>query len=108
MHGHQLLIDGKRIKSINRWYNKQNTYLQSKNDKQCIKSFTNKQARLYQWRNNCTRDYLNKTVRVIINHCIESQIGKVIAGYNPGIKQEINIGKSNYRRNQYNRLHICH
>ncbi|MDJ0747559.1 MAG: transposase [Xenococcaceae cyanobacterium MO_167.B27] len=90
--GHQFLIDGKRLKSINRWYNKQNAYLQSKKDKQGIKSFTQKQARLYQWRNNCVRDYLNKAAKVIINHCLEYQIGKLIVGYNPGIKQEINIG----------------
>ncbi|RMF23327.1 MAG: transposase, partial [Cyanobacteria bacterium J083] len=105
--GHQFLIDGKRLKSINQWYNKRNAQLQSAKDKQwCdpgdsqaprqgIKSFTTKQARLYQWRNNCVRDYLNKTARIIINHCISNQIGKLIVGYNPGIKQEINIGRAN-------------
>ncbi|MGB3404573.1 MAG: transposase [Microcoleaceae cyanobacterium] len=108
--GHQFLIDGRRLKSINRWYNKRNAQLQSQKDraykgrsfatttapyKQGIKSFTQKQARLYQWRNNCVRDYLNKAGRLVIDHCIEHQIGKLIVGYNPGIKQEINIGKSN-------------
>ena len=93
--GHQFLIDGKRLKSINQWYNKRNAQLQSKKDKQGIKSFTHRQARLYQWRHNCVRDYLNKAARLVINHCIEHQIGKLIVGYNPGIKQEVNIGKSN-------------
>jgi IS605 OrfB family transposase len=93
--GHQFLIDGKRLKSINQWYNKRNAQLQSKKDNQGIKSFTNKQARLYQWRSNCVRDYLNKSVRTIINHCLKHDIGKLVVGYNPGIKQEINIGKSN-------------
>ncbi|MGL5943178.1 MAG: RNA-guided endonuclease InsQ/TnpB family protein [Waterburya sp.] len=93
--GHQFLIDGKRLKSINQWYNKRNSQLQSQKDKQGIKSFTNKQARLYQCRNNSVRDYLNKAARLIVNHCLEHQIGKLIVGYNPGIKQEINIGKSN-------------
>ncbi|MBW4638593.1 MAG: transposase [Gloeocapsa sp. UFS-A4-WI-NPMV-4B04] len=93
--GHQFLIDGKRLKSINQWYNKRNAQLQSQKEKQGIKSFTNKQSRLYQWRNNCVRDYLNKAVRLIISHCLKHEIGKLIIGYNPGIKQEINIGKSN-------------
>lgn len=93
--GHQFLIDGKRLKSINQWYNKRNAQLQSRKDKQGIKSFTNKQSRLYQWRSNCVRDYLNKSVRTIINHCLKYDIGKIVVGYNPGIKQEINIGKSN-------------
>ena len=125
--GHQFLIDGKRLKSINQWYNKQNAYLQSLKDQQrCdpapshganassfksgnppnglaqerapregIKSFTYKQARLYQWRNNCVRDYLNKAAKIIINYCLEHGIGNLIVGYNPGIKQEINIGRTN-------------
>ena len=110
--GHQFLIDGKRLKSINQWYNKRNAELQSAKDKQrCdpadsqsakesaprqgIKSFTNQQARLYQWRNDRVRDYLNKTARIIINHCLTYQIGKLVVGYNPGIKHEINIGRSN-------------
>lgn len=94
-NGHQFLIDGKRLKSINQWYNKRNAQLQFKKDKQGIKSLTNKQARLNRWRNNCVRDYLNKSARLIINHCIENQIGKLVVGYNPGIKCEINIGRSN-------------
>jgi putative transposase len=93
--GHQFLIDGKRLKSINQWYNQQNAYLQSKKDLQGIKSFIQKQAKLYQWRNNRVRDYLNKSARIIINHCLTYQIGKLIVWYNPGIKQEINIGRSN-------------
>ncbi|MGL6341784.1 MAG: RNA-guided endonuclease InsQ/TnpB family protein [Waterburya sp.] len=93
--GHQFLIDGKQLKSINQWYNKQNAYLQSLKDKQGIKSFTHKQARLFQWRNNFVRDYLNKAARLIINYCVANQVGKLIVGYNPGIKQEINLGKSN-------------
>ena len=93
--GHQFLIDGKRLKSINQWYNKQNAYLQSLKDRQGIKGFTNKQARLYQWRNNCVRDYLNKAAKIIIDHCLKFKMGKLIIGYNPGIKQEIKIGRSN-------------
>lgn len=93
--GHQFLIDGKRLKSINHWYNKRNAKLESAKDKQGIKGITNKQARLNQKRNDSIRDYLNKSARIIINHCLTYQIGKLIVGYNPGIKQEINIGGSN-------------
>ena len=94
-NGHQFLIDGKRLKSINQWYNKRNAELQSAKDKQGIKSFTNKQAKLYQWRNNCVRDYLKGAAKIVICHCLKYQIGKLIVGYNPGIKQKINIGRSN-------------
>ena len=93
--GRQFLIDGKRLKSINQWYNKRNAELQSAKDKQGMKKLTTKQARLNQWRNNSIRDYLNKTTRIIINHCLNYHIGKLIVGYNPSIKQEINIGRAN-------------
>lgn len=40
--GHQFLIDGKKLKSINQWYNKRNAQLQSAAYKQGIKSLTTK------------------------------------------------------------------
>jgi IS605 OrfB family transposase len=94
-NGASFLVDGKPIKSINQWYNKRNAYLQSIKDKQGIKNFTNQQVKLVAKRNNQVRDYLNKAARFIANHCIKNQIAYLIVGYNPGIKQEINIGKRN-------------
>ncbi|WP_313929781.1 transposase [Microcoleus sp. FACHB-SPT15] len=93
--GASFLVDGKPIKSINQGYNKRNAHLQSIKDKQGIKGFTNQQVKLVARRNNQVRDYLNKTARFIANHCIKNQIAQMIVGYNPGIKQEINIGKRN-------------
>jgi IS605 OrfB family transposase len=88
-------VDGKPIKSINQWYNKRNACLQSIKDKQGIKGITNQQVKLVVRRNNQVRDYLNKAPRFIVNHCLDNQIAQLIVGYNPGIKQEINIGKCN-------------
>src|SRR4028119_861312 len=89
------VIDGKRLKSINQWFNKRNSQLQSEKDKQGIKGFTNQQLYVADRRNRCVRDYLNKAARYIINHCIDQGIGKVVVGYNPGIKQNSNIGTRN-------------
>lgn len=93
--GTSFIIDGKRLKSINQWFNKQNAYLQAKKAQQDIKGITARQARLSLARKNKVRDYLNKTARLIINQCIEQQLGKLIVGYNPGFKQESNLGKRN-------------
>ena len=46
-------------------------------------------------RNNQVRDYLKKTAGFMVNHCIQNSIANLIVGYNPGIKQEINIGGHN-------------
>ena len=93
--GASFIIDGKKLKSINQWYNKENARLQSIKDNQSIKGTTQKQARISKNRNNLVRDHLNKTARHIINYCIDNGIGKLIIGVNPGWKQEVNIGKRN-------------
>jgi IS605 OrfB family transposase len=46
-------------------------------------------------RSNQVRDYLNKTARLIVDHCIANKISKVIVGFNLGMKQAINIGSRN-------------
>lgn len=102
--GASFIVDGKPLKALNQWYNKQNAYLQSKKDLQGIKGITERQARLLINRNNFVRDYLNKASRYIIDYCITNQVGKLIVGYNPGIKQNINIGG----RNNQNFVQIPH
>jgi IS605 OrfB family transposase len=93
--GASFIVDGKPLKSFNQWFNKENARLQSIKDLQGIKGTTERQAKLTINRNNRVRDYLNKTARYIINWCIEEQVGTVIVGVNPGMKQEINIGSKN-------------
>jgi IS605 OrfB family transposase len=96
--GASFLLDGLKLKSINQWYNKENARLQSVKDKSGIKGITNRQARLYRGRANRVRDYLNKSARYIINYCIDNSIGQLIVGYNPGIKQESNMGRHNNQK----------
>ncbi|NEO02405.1 MAG: IS200/IS605 family element transposase accessory protein TnpB, partial [Moorea sp. SIO3I7] len=93
--GASLIVDGKKLKSINQWYNKLNGKLQSIKDQQGIKALTNRQSKLLRVRNNQVRDYLNKAARLIINQCITQKIGTLIVGVNPGWKQEISLGKRN-------------
>lgn len=96
--GASFILDGRPIKSFNQWFNKRNAQLQSIKDKQGIKGYTKQQAFLTQKRNNQIRDYLNKVVCYIANYCIENKVSQIIVGYNPGIKQEINIGKVNNQK----------
>jgi IS605 OrfB family transposase len=93
--GASFIVDGKKLKTLNQWYNKENARLQSIKDKQGIKGFTERQARVARNRNNKVRDYLNKAARYVINHCLKHGIGTVIVGYNPGIKQEVDMGCRN-------------
>ena len=91
--GRSFIIDGRRLKSINQWFNKENARLQSIKDKQKIKGTTRKQALLAMNRNNKVNDYINKTCRYIINYCIENQIGNLVIGYAETLQRNINLGK---------------
>ena len=91
--GSSFILDGRKLKSINQWYNKENSRLQSIKDKQGIKGLTKKQISITVNRNNKVRDYLNKAARYLINWCRKNQISTLVVGVNPGMKQNINLGK---------------
>ena len=93
--GKSFIIDGKKLKSINQWYNKENSRLQSIKDKQKIKYLTNKQVDLTNNRNNTVNDYINKTCRYIINYCLNNNIGNLVIGYNETLQKNSNLGKKN-------------
>lgn len=91
--GNSFIIDGKRIKSVNRWYNKENARIESIKNKQKITNLTNKQIHLLRKRRHILRDYLNKTTSHIIQHCLKYGIGKIVVGHNKGWKNKSNMGK---------------
>lgn len=93
--GNAFIIDGKKLKSINQWANKENSRLQSIKDKQKIKGITKVQRKLWRKRTNKVNDYLSKTVKIIIDYCLNNNIGSIVVGYNPTIQKEVNLGKSN-------------
>lgn len=92
--GTSFIMDGRKLKSINQYWNKRKARLQSIANKQGIKS-----TRLIQSitakRNNQAKDYVRKTARYIVNHCTEHNIGTIVCGYNSDFKRSINLGKMN-------------
>ena len=94
--GKSFIIDGRKLKSINQWYNKENTRLQSIKDKQRFgKKTTNRQKTITRNRNNKVNDYMSKVALKIINYCILNDIGTLVVGYNETFQQDTNIGKAN-------------
>ncbi len=87
-----LLINGKPLKSINQYYNKVKSSLQSlleeNQSSQKLKKLCNK-------REFKINDYLHKASRLIIDNLINQKIGTLIIGHNPDWKQKINLGKRN-------------
>ena len=94
--GKSFIIDGKRLKSINQWYNKRNAQLQSIKDKQHLGYRpTNRQKDNTRDRNNKVNDYMNKTARKIIDYCISNDIGTLVLGYNETFQRGTDMGKRN-------------
>ena len=94
--GRSFIIDGRRLKSINQWFNKENARLQSIKDKQHFgKKTTNRQKAIARDRNNKVNDYMNKAARKVIDYCIANDIGTLVVGYNETFQRSSNIGKQN-------------
>lgn len=87
------IINGRPLKSINQYWNKEKSRLQSllkgnKNTSKNIESITNK-------RNNRVKDYLHKSSRTIVNFLVSKNISTLVIGYNEEWKQNISIGRVN-------------
>lgn len=88
------IMDGRKLKSINQYWNKEKARLQSVATKQGQRT-THRISRITAKRNNQVKDIIKKSARYIINNCIEHQIGTLIVGYNKDFKRSVNIGKIN-------------
>ena len=93
--GKSFILDGKRLKNINQWYNKNNSRLQSIKDKQKITFKTKQQSSLERNRNNRISDYISKCARYIISYCLDNDIGNIVIGYDPTLQTESDIGNRN-------------
>lgn len=88
------IINGKPLKSINQYYNKQKSKydLLNLSKKELIKL-----ERLNLKRENKINDYIHKSTRILVNHLVSNNIDTLIIGQNIGWKQDINIGKRTKR-----------
>lgn len=86
------IIDGRKLKSINRLWNKRVAMLQSRLNQQ----HTSKQIlALTDKRNRRVHDYMLKAARRIIDYCLSEHVGCLIVGVNTGWKQGTRIGHVN-------------
>jgi putative transposase len=97
------LVNGKPIKSLNQYYNKQRASHQRHLAKQ--NRFTSRQpGRITTKRNRRIMHYLHTASRRIIDLLMSEGIGLLILGKNPLWKQEVEMGK----RNNQNFVQIPH
>lgn len=94
--GRSFIIGGRKLKSINQWYNKENARLQSIKDRQGDeRKTTNHQKILADKRNRQVNDYMSKAAKKIIDYCIAHNIGTLVIGYNETFQRNPSMNKHN-------------
>ena len=93
--GNSFIVDGKHLKSVNQWYNKQVSTIKEGKPQGF---WSRKLAASTEKRNRQMRDAMNKTARLVLNHCLKHGIGTIVFGWNQGSKQEINLGRNNNQK----------
>ena len=91
--GMPVIINGRPLKSINRYYNKRKAILQEVAKKSNHLDITNRMERLTEKRNNKVKDYLHKASRKIIVHAKMNNVSHIVIGNNRGWKQKVELGK---------------
>jgi IS605 OrfB family transposase len=84
--GLPIILDGKKIKSINRFYNKENTRKKPGSRSQLV---------MFQKRRRILDDALNQYVNFIIQYCIENKVSKVVVGQGHLAQNESDLGAIN-------------
>ncbi|MGG3291187.1 transposase [Geobacillus stearothermophilus] len=90
-----IVINGKGVKSINQYYNKQKAYFQSILKKQNGLDWSKRLEKITLKRNNKIKDFMHKASRYVVNYCINNNISTIVIGNNKNWKQNINLGTIN-------------
>lgn len=88
-----LVINGKGLKSINQYYNKQMSHYKSIAKKLNKLDYTNRMRRLTFKRNNKVEDYIHKASRFVVDYCRNNEINTIVIGNNKNWKQNSNMSK---------------
>lgn len=88
-----LIINGKGLKSLNQYYNKQISHYRSIAKRVNKLDYTNKMRKLTLTRNNKVEDYIHKASRFLVNYCKNNEINTIIIGNNKNWKQNSKMNK---------------
>ncbi len=90
--GKSFIIDGKKVKSQNQWYNKRVSQIK----KGKAQDYWDEElADLTEKRNRQMKDNINKAARFVVNWCLSNDVSIIVFGWNQRQKDSISIGKKN-------------
>lgn len=93
-----IIINGKGLKSINQFYNKQRAQTQSNLMKRHGKRNSRALDDLTFKRFCRVKNFMHAASRIVVNYCLEHDIDTLVCGLNSGWKQEVNTGKKNNQK----------
>ncbi|MGK7898299.1 MAG: RNA-guided endonuclease InsQ/TnpB family protein [Xenococcus sp. (in: cyanobacteria)] len=89
------IIDGKHLKSVNQWYNKRMATIK---ENKAQDFWCRLLGKITSKRNRQMRDAINKAAKLVVDHCLDNNIGTIVFGWNKGQKQCSNMGKKNNQK----------
>ena len=129
--GNSFIIDGKRLKSMNQYYNKKMAKLRSENQYVLRKNknpltgeliylkdlrknlfenesykniMTKRMIHLMEKRDNKIKCYFYKSSKMIINYCLENNINRIIIGYSEDFQNKgFVVSKEYYAKDNYSK-----
>lgn len=90
-----IIINGRPLKSINQFYNKESAYYRSKLEIVNNKKKSNKTIKLINKRKNKIDNYLHKASKQIVKLAKLNNINTIVIGKNDNWKQDCNMSKQN-------------
>ena len=82
-----IIISGKKIKSINQYYNKQMSHYRSIVKRMNKLDYTKRMGRLTNKRNNLIDDLIHKASRKVVNYALSYGVNTIVIGNNKNWKQ---------------------
>lgn len=95
------IINGKILKSINQFYNKRKSNIQSNLSRRNNKIWSKELDVITHKRFSRIKNYMHNASTYVIKWCLKNQIDTVIVGHNVNWKQDMNMGKVNNQRFLY-------
>lgn len=89
-----IIINGKGIKSYNKYWNKQMAKYKSIAKKENKLDWTKRQVRLTNKRNNKMEYFMHKASKEVVEYCKALNIDTIVVGLNKEWKQEANLHKT--------------
>ena len=87
------VINGKGLKSINKYYNKQVSHYREVAKKMNNRDYTNRMDLLTRKRNHKIDDYMHKASKYLIDYAIENNFNTIVIGNNKRWKQKSSMSK---------------